>query len=249
MIATRKSAIDVVQQGDRYFRWRGAEVSRLESLFDAVIALAITLIIVSVEVPDSFDDLLESFRKLPAFAFSFAVMVMCWYYHFLFHRRYGLENFPLVVLNTILMFLVVFYVYPLKFLAAMMFDPAAVKLTKQQMPLLMYMYSGGFMAIFSLMLLMYLYAYRQSDGLTLTPLERAQTRQKLAELTIYILVGLMSLLLVFLGQYAFAGLIYLLIGPIQGINGFLWGRSFDRYMEPLESEPLESEDTPTSAKA
>ena len=40
MFGLRKSADEIVQQGDRFFRWRGGDVSRLESLFDAVVALA-----------------------------------------------------------------------------------------------------------------------------------------------------------------------------------------------------------------
>ena len=34
----RDAAMRVGQRGDRFFRWRGAEVSRVETLFDAVIA-------------------------------------------------------------------------------------------------------------------------------------------------------------------------------------------------------------------
>lgn len=75
MLPLRQSPSDIVQQADKYFRWRGGEVFRLESLFDAIIALAPTLIVVSVEVPSSFAELTESFRKLPAFAICFAILV------------------------------------------------------------------------------------------------------------------------------------------------------------------------------
>ena len=36
---------------DSKFRWRGHEVSRIEALNDAVFAFAITLLVVSLEVP------------------------------------------------------------------------------------------------------------------------------------------------------------------------------------------------------
>jgi hypothetical protein len=42
--------------GEKDFRWRGGEISRLESLVDAVFAIAVTLLIVSREVPSSFYD-------------------------------------------------------------------------------------------------------------------------------------------------------------------------------------------------
>ncbi len=214
-----------IMQGDRFFRWRGGDVSRLESLFDAVIALALTLIVVSVEVPSSFDALLGAFQKLPAFAICFAILVMCWYYNFLFHRRYGIEDFPITILNSILMFLVVFYVYPLKFLYAFMFAQAETTITQAQIPLLMYMYSGGFVAIFTNLLLMYAYAYSKRVGLELSPNEVLLTKMKLSELGIYVFVGILSILLVAcLGSASSAGLVYCLVGPAQGMNGFAWGR-------------------------
>lgn len=209
-------------QGDKFFRWRGGDVSRLESLFDAVIALALTLILVSVEVPETFDDLMAAFQRLPAFAFSFAVIIMCWYYHFLFHRRYGIEDYPLVLLNAVLMFIVIFYVYPLKFLAALMFR-SAIAITEDQIPIMMYLYSGGFITIFVLILAMYVYAYTKREPLELDQVERQLTKQKWCELSIYIAVGIASLFLVQVSA-PLAGMIYIAIGPLQGVNGFLWGR-------------------------
>lgn len=230
----RKSAFDIVIQGDKYFRWRGGEVSRLESLFDAVIALSLTLIVISVEVPETIDDLFISFQKLPAFAFSFAVLVMCWYYHYLFHRRYGIEDYPLVILNTLLMFLIVSYVYPLKFLASLLLGGGR-GFPQEQMARLMYLYSGGFMAIFVAMLLMYFYAYLKREGLRLNEVEVLQTKMKFSEMGIYLVIGSISLICIASGQVVVSGLVYIAIGPIQGINGYLWGRK----IEPLGNELFE----------
>ncbi len=55
-------------RGERYFRWRGGDVSRIEGLTDGVLALAMTLLIVSLEVPKDFGAMVESFKQLPAFA-------------------------------------------------------------------------------------------------------------------------------------------------------------------------------------
>ena len=42
--------------GEKNFNWRGGEISRLESLVDGVFAIAVTLLIVSREVPQSFQE-------------------------------------------------------------------------------------------------------------------------------------------------------------------------------------------------
>lgn len=226
MLGLRKSAQDSIQQGDVYFRWRGGDVSRLESLFDAVIALALTLIVVSIEVPSSFDALFSSFGRLPAFAICFAILMMVWYYHFLFHRRYGLENFPVLLMNAALMFLVVFYVYPLKFLYLLLFaDAGDIAIRNDQIPTLMRLYHGGFVAIFVVLLMMYGYAYLKKEQLKLSQNETTLTKFKISEHMCYILVGMIALILTFFhGMSPISGLVYASVAPVQFVNGYLWGR-------------------------
>src|SRR5262249_39758935 len=96
-------------------RWRGHEVSRLEAFSDCVFAFALTLLVVSLEGPKSFQDLLAAMRGFPLFAFCFAVVLCVWRAHSVFFRRYGLDDFPTMVLNSGLLLVVLFYVYPLKF--------------------------------------------------------------------------------------------------------------------------------------
>ena len=42
------------------FRWRGLEMHRIEGFSDAVLAFAVTLLVVSLEVPHTFGELLET---------------------------------------------------------------------------------------------------------------------------------------------------------------------------------------------
>jgi hypothetical protein len=55
---------DFGKSGD--FRWRSHEISRIESLGDAVFAFAIKQLVVSLEVPKTFGDLAETMRGFGA---------------------------------------------------------------------------------------------------------------------------------------------------------------------------------------
>jgi len=101
---------------------RRREVSRIEGFSDAVFAFAVTLLVVSLEVPHTFDDLWIAMRQFFAFAICFALLFQVWWRHFNFFRRYGLEDTATIALTGILLFVVLFYVYPLKFVFKMVID-------------------------------------------------------------------------------------------------------------------------------
>jgi hypothetical protein len=101
---------------DRGFHWRSHEIVRIEGLSDAVFAFAVTLLIVSLEVPRTFAELRETLAGFLPFAISFAMLFQIWYAQFLWFRRYGLQDAVTATLNAVLLFVVLFYVYPLRFL-------------------------------------------------------------------------------------------------------------------------------------
>src|SRR6266496_4264938 len=101
---------------EKGFRWRGGEIARIEGLSDAVFAFAVTLLVVSLEVPKTFDELAVAKRGFGAFAICFALLFIVWFNQYKFFRRYGLQDALTVCLNGALLFVVLFYVYPLKFL-------------------------------------------------------------------------------------------------------------------------------------
>jgi uncharacterized membrane protein len=99
---------------------RHREITRLEGFSDAVFGFALTLLVVSLEVPRTYGELIEAMRGFGAFAVCFAVVAWIWYEHNLFFRRYGLQDGYTILLNLVLLFVVLFYVYPLKFVSTML---------------------------------------------------------------------------------------------------------------------------------
>ena len=67
-------------------------MSRVEGFTDAVFAFAVTLLVVALEVPHSFEGLLNVVRGLPAFIICFALLMQFWNAHYKYHRRYGLDD-------------------------------------------------------------------------------------------------------------------------------------------------------------
>src|SRR3984893_5354308 len=106
---------------EKYFRWRAGEITRLEAFCDVIFGFAITLLVVSLEVPHSYAELMADLRGFFPFAVCFAQLVLIWRTHYKFSRRYGLQDDYTLLLNVVLLFLVLFYVYPLKFVFTTLF--------------------------------------------------------------------------------------------------------------------------------
>jgi len=208
------------------FRMRGREVTRLESFADAIFAFALTLLIVSLEVPKSFADLIGTMRGFPAFAVCFVMLASIWNTHYKFSRRFGLDDPTTRFLTCILLFIVLFYVYPLKFLFTlgindMIFGrsvPGPV-IKQSDLATLFSIYSFGFAGIYLAFTLLYLHAWRLRDVLDLSQVEKLETRYIIYRVLAVAVVGLMAAGLALMPWFpSWGGLIYLLLVPI--LRGF-----------------------------
>ncbi|MBL4710808.1 MAG: DUF1211 domain-containing protein [Flavobacteriales bacterium] len=98
------------------FRYRGVESSRLEHLTDAVFAFAITLLVIASEVPRSYVELQASMYNFIGFIACSLLLLGLWSNHSNFFMNYGMQDRATKILNFIFLFVLLFYIYPLKYL-------------------------------------------------------------------------------------------------------------------------------------
>ncbi len=202
---------------------RNNEVQRIETFSDGVFAFAVTLLIVSLEVPHSFEELITTMRGFFGFGISFFLLVFIWKEQHRFFRLYGLDDSVTLNLNITLLFIVLFYVYPLKFLFSLFFgnmiygvNKSPFYITGHQIPALMMIYALGFSVIYLLFFLMYLHARKKSEVLGMTPRERFDCGSTMYRMIIMTGTGICSLTVASMLKDDFAGLagyIYFLIWP------------------------------------
>ena len=199
--------------GEEGFFWRGQEVLRIEGFSDAVFAFAVTLLVVSLEVPNTFDELLASMRGFIAFAICFAVLLTVWFEQYKFFRRYGLNDNITMRLNAVLLFFVLFYVYPLKFLFTAWIDQllgfstqlggstenVIESIEPGQWPLLIIIFGAGFVVVQLVFVLLCWRAYALRGALELDVHEASITRQEIQGFLILTGIGLASIAIAILG--------------------------------------------------
>ena len=189
------------------FRLRGTEMSRIDGFSDVVFGFALTLIVVSLEVPRTYDELHALLLGFIPFAICFLFLIMVWSAHFRFFRRYGLHDYGTITINSVLLFTVLFYVYPLKFLfvliaAQLIAAPVATEGHKVvhmfssdlQVRELMTVYGLGFAATYFCLAALYWNAWRQRVQLELNALETTLTLTYFWDLFGVACVGLLSVL-------------------------------------------------------
>jgi len=212
---------------------RRHEISRLEAFSDAVFGFALALLVVSTEPPHSYAELADRMIGGVSFACCFALLVWMWYEHNAFFRRYAPQDGVTILLNSVLLFLVLLYVYPLKFMFDSLFarwferlqPPKAMQLW--ELANATTIYAAGFIAIFVVFALLYRRALSRREELGLSELEVFDARTNIAHHLISAAVGVLSLIIASFAPLELAPIAptaYCLMGPAHYGYGSISGK-------------------------
>lgn len=204
----------------RGFRMRGLEMTRLETFIDAAFAFAITMMVISVDrIPDNVKELLAAFRSVPAFVTSVVVLGIFWRGHWLWSRRFGLEDGVSIFISWGLLATILVYIYPLRMvfngmwflLSEHRFGLSISVQTLPQVRMLFALYAVGFSIISLGILSLNLRAWQLREPLRLNALERRITLGEVWGWSVPLAIGLTSLVFALLlpaEQVAWSGWIY-----------------------------------------
>jgi uncharacterized membrane protein len=207
---------------------RGKEVSRLEAFSDCVFAFALTLIVVSLEVPKTVEQLFSIMKGFPVFGICFATLLNVWWVHHRFFRRYGISDLPVFLMNAVLLFVVLFYVYPLRFIFGQFLGAdAGVYINETQGRDMFAIYGAGFAAVYFTFALMHLHAWRLRERLELDELERWMTLESIAYEVVLASVGVLSIAIARWAppeRISFAGYVFFIIPIPMTVVGTWFGK-------------------------
>ena len=201
-------------------RLRGIQMTRLETFIDAAFAFAVTMMVIAAErVPDDITTLLAAFKHVPAFIASIAVLGIFWRGHWLWSRRYGLEDGVSIFISWALLVTILIYIYLLKAIFGSMFylltdgqfgQPLGVR-SETQYRTIFSIYAIGFTAIAVEIQLLFLRAWQLRGPLRLNERELFLTREDWRGWSIPVAVGITSLVLALtlpISHIAWSGWIY-----------------------------------------
>jgi uncharacterized membrane protein len=224
------------------FRLRGLAMTRIETFTDAAFAFALTLLVVSLEPPTDMAGLRAALHGVPAFLLSAAMLMMFWWGHHEWSRRYGLDDGKTIVLSCVLVCTVLVYVYPLRFMFGLMITfigqltgigtgtqlridgPADVNT-------IFAIYGVGFTAMALSIMLLNLHAWRLRDELELDAVERHETRAVIGAWCILCAAGVLSVAVALLTPPHLAGLPGWAYAPLAFVMP-LYGRWMTRRRPP-----------------
>lgn len=202
------------------FRLRGVEMTRLETFIDAAFAFAITMLVIAAQqIPDDIEALLAAFKNVPAFVASVVVIGIFWRGHWLWSRRYGLEDGVSILISWAIIVTILIYMYPLKAIfSSMWFLVSNGRVghtlgahSASQVRALFAVFALGFTAIALEVLLLNLRAWQLRNPLRFNAREKLITLYEITGWSVPVGVGMIAFVLALIlprEHIAWSGWIY-----------------------------------------
>lgn len=236
------------------FRLRGMNMTRTETFTDAAFAFALTLLVVSIDsIPSSYDELWAAIHGIPAFGLACALLFLFWHGHWTWSRRYGLEDFASMVLSFFLVFVMLCYVYPMKYMTSIF----VAFITGQRLVVdaeissmhelygIFTIYSFGFVALCLTILLLNWRAWIKRGELQLDAVEMHVTRSEIGTWVILAGVGILAILMGLFAPHhplTVPGWAYSLLPIIMPLWGGIRGRQHKRLVQERAGSTVQSTD-------
>jgi uncharacterized membrane protein len=165
---------------------RGDKVTRLEAFVDAAFAFAVTLLVITGEIPSSIAELQSAIKQIPAYAASFALIMRFWLSHADWSRRYGMDDATGNRLSLLLVFVLLIFVYPLKMVFSSLFSllsggylPTSFSINSlAEVPMMFQTFAIGFGSMALVLVLLFARTLKHAESLRLAPAEIAYARYK-----------------------------------------------------------------------
>lgn len=212
---------------------------RVEAFSDAVFAFAVTLLVVSLEVPKSAHDLFHIMHGFVAFGICFFFLVAVWVDHAKYFSHYAVSDNVTLTLSMLLLFIVLLYVYPMKFLFSVLIDELIWNEGDNQVQnaielrTLLRIYGGGFLALSLTFLAMYLRSLKYRTRIALDHAGVEYVKGAVRRHAINAGAALASLLVTLFDSAnlgAIWGICYMALAPLQTVNGVMTGKRVRRAM-------------------
>jgi hypothetical protein len=186
------------------FRLRGMQMTRLETFIDAAFAFGISMLVIAAQqIPDNIQSLLAAFKNVPTFVCSIAVLSIFWRGHWLWSRRYGLEDGASILISWAMIVTILIFIYPLKAVFGAMWyllssgqigQRFSLHTTESQARTIFAIYALGLIAISAEILLLNLRAWQLREPLRLNERESLVTRGELSGWGVPVMVGIVALI-------------------------------------------------------
>ena len=166
---------------------------------------------------------------------GFAILLVIWNAHFVFFRRYALADNMIVFLNSILLLVVLFLAYPLRFIFDSLFLFTIASMSGDFSALIqsemnyatsaqgVTIFAVGYAALFFLLSLMYRHAFKKADLIGLDKDERILTQRSVWMMLAQVIIALLVVICAsFTPMGAFSGALMALNWPAGVVIGKLF---------------------------